>query len=722
MGEDYKIYKSACRMCHGACGVLVHVNNGKVVKIEGDPDSPITRGKICPKGLASIEYMYHPDRITHPMKRVGKRGEGKWERISWEEAYDILIPKLKDLQEKYGKETVAVAHGTGRYHFHHVIRLAHALGTPNWFEPGTAQCFIPRIISSLATYGDLMVTDYGYGEDGKTPECLLCWGKHPYVSGPDAESQFRVKHSLKRGTKLIVVDPRETQMAKMADIWLKVRPSSDDALALSFMNVIINENLYDKHFIEQWTVGFEALKERVQPYSPEWGEKITWVPAEQIRAAARMYATTKPAAMTWGNALEHSNNAFQAGRAVGLLPAITGNIDIPGGNVFGQHLTMETDCWLLETLSEETKNKRIGADTYRVLCSKDGFFPSSNIHYLFKAMRTGKPYPVKALLLCGNNSLVSVANAKRTYETLKCLDFIAAIELFMTPTAEMADLFLPSATWVEANETLSAPLLASTYILPQQKIVQIGECKQPHQIFIEIARKMDLVNGTESLDEVLNDHLKTAGLTFDQLKEKGHHSVPWEYRKHEKNGFRTPSGKVEISCSHAEKLGYDPLPYYAEAPETPISQPELAKKFPYVLSTGGRMQQYFNGEYRQVKGLRRQHPYPLVEISHETAKQHGIKAGDWVWIETIRGRIKQKAKLTHQDNRVVHVSYGWWYPEMPGPEYGIWESNANVLTNDDPPHCPAIGTYQLTGLLCKIYRVEADEDTPETIMQKEVMG
>ncbi len=720
-GQGTKIFKSACRMCHGGCGLLVHVQNGKVIKLEGDPDSPVSRGKICPKGLASIELMYHPDRITHPMKRVGERGRGKWERITWEEAYGILVPKIRELQEKYGNETIAVAHGTGRYYFNHVIRFAHALGTPNWIEPGTAQCFIPRIISSLITYGDLIVTDYGYGEDGKTPECLLCWGKHPYVSGPDAESQFRVKHALQRGTKLIVVDPRQTRMAEMADIWLRVRPSTDDALALGFMHVIINEGLYDKEFVEKWTVGFESLKERVQQYSPERVEEITWVPAEQIRSAARMYATIKPAAMTWGNALEHSTNAFQTGRAVGLLPALTGNIDVPGGNVFGPHLVDEIPLWLLDKLSEETKNKRMGADTYRILCSKEAIIPSANIPLLFKAMRTGKPYPVKGLLLCGNNGLVSFANAKLTHETLTCLDFIAAIDLFMTPTAALADLFLPSATWLEADEILSAPLIAGNFILAQQKIVQVEECKQPEQIFIEIARRMQLPHATESLEELLNESLKPVGLTFAQLKERGYHTVPWQYRKHETNGigFVTPSGKVELYCSYAEMLGYDPLPHYVEAPETPYSLPELAGEFPYVLSTGGRIQQYFNGEFRQIHGLRKQHPYPLVEMSHHTAERHGIRDGDWVWIETPRGRIKQKAKLTDQDDRVVHVSYGWWYPEMPGPEYGIWESNANVLTNDEPPHCPAIGTYQLTGLLCKIYKVRADEETPESWREKE---
>jgi thiosulfate reductase / polysulfide reductase chain A len=709
-----RVYKSACRMCHGGCGVLVHVENGKVVKIEGNPDSPASRGRICPKGLASIDHLYNPNRITYPMKRVGLRGGGKWERITWDEAYDLLTGKIKELQDTYGPETIAVAHGTGRYYFPHVLRFTHAIGSPNWIEPGTAQCFIPRIIMSAVTYGDLIICDYGYND--AHPKCLLCWGKNPYVSGPDAESQFRVKSSLKRGLRLIVVDPRETQMAKMADIWLSVRPGTDAAVALAFNHVIIQEGLYDKEFVEKWTVGFDRLKERVRAYTPEWAAEISWVSAEKIRAAARLYATTKPAAMTWGNALEHNPNAFQNARAVGILPALTGNIDVPGGNILGEQAFDEIDL-LINNLSDETKDKRMGADTYRMLCSRHSALPSANIYTLFKAMRTGEPYPVKGLLLFGNNGLVSFANTSQTYETFKCLDFISVMELYMTPTAALADLILPGATWLEADEISTVPLIAYNNALAQQKTVQIGECKQPEEVFIEVARRLNLSVGTESLEDLLSRQLEPLGVTFAELKEIGHCGRPVQYRKHETNGvgFRTPSQRIELYCSIAEMLGYDPLPYYQEPPESPYSQPELAKKYPYVLSTGGRMQQYFNSEYRGIPSLRRQHPWPLVELNYETADRLGIKDGDWVWIESPRGRIKQKAKLTNQHPRVVHVSYGWWYPEMPGPEYGVWESNANVLTNDEPPHCPAIGTYQLSGLLCTIYKVGENEETPESM-------
>jgi len=718
MNDSIKIFKSACRMCHGGCGVLVHVKDGKVIKIEGDPDSPINRGKICPKCLGSIDHMYHPKRILYPMQRAGERGAGKWKRISWDEAYAVMVDKIQTLQARYGPETIAVGQGTGRYHFQHTIRFAHAIGTPNWFEPGTAQCFIPRIITSVVTYGDLIVTDYGY--DQEYPGCLLVWGKNPYVSGSDCESQFRVKSALKKGPQLIVVDPRETLMAKQADIWLPIRPGTDAALALAFIHVIIYEGLFDKAFVEAWTIGFDQLKERVKDYTPEWAQEITWVAAEKIRSAARLYATTKPAAMTWGNALEHNPNAFQNARSVSVLPALTGNVDIPGGNIIGEHVVADLD-WLLGTLPDATKAKRLGAESYRLLCSPLSVFPSAHIPTIWEAIMNGTPYPVRGMLLFGNNGLVSIANTQNTFATLKELDFLAVMEFYMTPTAELADLILPGATWLEADEIMAAPIAANNYVLAQQKTVQVGECKQPEEVYIEIARRMHLPQGTESLHTLLDMQITPTGLTFAQLCEQGYAYKPVKYRKHENNGFGflTASGKIELACSYAEMLGYDPLPYYVEPPESPYSQPELAEKYPYVLSTGGRMQQFFNSEFRGIPSLRKQHPWPVVEINYATAEKLGIQSGDWVWIESPRGRIKQKAKLTNQHPQVVHVSYGWWYPEMPGPDYGLWESNANVLTNHAPPHCPAIGTYQLSGLLCNVYKVGEDEATPESIFRME---
>ncbi len=705
--QGVKVYKSACRMCHGGCGALVHVEAGEVVKVTGDPESPVSKGRMCPKGLASIEHLYNPNRLKYPLKRVGKRGEGKWERISWDEALDTIADHITATKEKYGIEAVAVGTGTGRHHFRHVCRFAHALGTPNWCEPGLAQCFIPRIHASFMTYGGFPVCDY-YGD--VNPACVLVWGHNPIVSGSDGEIQFRAKDCIKKGTRLIVVDPRRTQLAEQAEIWLQLRPGTDDALALSMINVIITEKIYDNAFVEEWTMGFNRLAERVRDYTPEWAETVTEVPSDTIRAAARLFAKTKPATLEWGVAIEHTPNCLQTVRAVAMLPGITGNIDIPGGWILGTGVIRDVPP-LIENIPEDIRKKRMGADEFRILAGMRSLFPSAHISTLFKAMRTGEPYPIKAFLIFGNNGLISYANSRKVYESFNHLDFISVMDIYMTPTAEMADIVLPAATWLELDEIVGIPFIAFNYVLAQQKIVTFEEARPDEEVFIDLARRMKLPVGIEPLEDLLNDQLSKLGITFEELKEKGWATLPFQYRKYEKRGFRTPSKKVELYSTVLEKQGVDPLPYYREPPESPISTPELSDAYPLILTTGGRSQYYFHSEYRQIPSLRKQDPDPRVEIHPETADKAGIQEGDWVWIETLRGRIKQRAKVTDGIKpNVVNVQHGWWYPEEDTPEHGVWKSNANVLTESGPPYDPAMGTYQLRALLCKIYNADSITD------------
>jgi anaerobic selenocysteine-containing dehydrogenase len=502
-----------------------------------------------------------------------------------------------------------------------------------------------------------------------------------------------------------VVDPREIELAQRADIWLRIRPGTDDALALGMLHIIISEEIYDKEFVEKWTVGFDKLAERVREYPPERVEKITGIAVEQIRKAARMFATSKPATIEWGVALEQTPNCLQTVRSVALLPGITGNIDIPGGWILGMHIFDEVP-YLKENLSNEIKDKRMGADAFKILCSRKAVFPAANIPTLFNAMRTGKPYPVKAFLIFGNNGLLTYGNSKKVYESFMSLDFFTVMDIYMTPTAELADIVLPAATWLEADEVAGMPYVAFNVALVQQKVTRLYESRQPEEVFIDLAQRLDLKVDTEPLEDLFNNQLKRLGITFDELRQKGFVTKPFKYRKYEKSGFHTPSRKVELYSSVLERQGYDPLPYYQEPPESPVSNPALAKEYPLILTTGGRIQQFFNSEYRQVSVLRKQHPDPIVEINPATAQKYNIKEDDWVWIETPRGRIKQKARLNNINPKAVNVQFGWWFPEKEGPQYGVWESNANVLTNTEPPYDPAIGTYQLRALLCRIYKVE----------------
>jgi anaerobic selenocysteine-containing dehydrogenase len=701
--DGMTVLKSVCRSCHGGCGTLLYVQDGELVKVEGDPASPLNRGRLCPIGTVTKDLVYHPDRLKYPMRRVGKRGSGQWDRITWDEALDEIATRLGDIKARYGAESIALGTGTGRHHIRWVSRFGHALGTPNWCEPGFAQCFHPRVNTCILTMGDYPVCDFT-GE--VAAQTIMYWGHNPTNSGPDGETRFNVRDSVAAAKHVIVVDPRETELAKRADLWLQVRPGTDDALGLAMLNVIIGENLIDGEFVRRWTHGYDQLADHVKQYTPEWAEPITWVPADKIRAAARLFAQSKPALLEWGCAIEHTPKCIQTIRALSMIPVLTGNIEIPGGWVFGMHGIGRFPS-LIELLTPEANAKRLGGQQFKLLGGEGADLPAAHIPTLLQAMREGKPYPVKAFLVFGNNTLTTYANSSVVYESLMKLDFMVNADLFMTPTAELADIVLPAASWPELDQIAGLPTIAANVVLGQQRAVRVGECKADEEIFTELARRMNLPGCTEPVRDVLDSQLKGLGITFEELTKKGFVKVPFKYHKHEEGGFRTPTGKIELYSTRLEDMGYAPLPYYEEPPESPVSTPEVAKDYPLVLTTGGRIPFYFNSEHRQLPRLRKARRDPQAEIHPETAARFGIANGDWMTIETRRGRMRQRAKLTTGiDQRVINAEHAWWFPEEEGPEYGVWKSNVNLLTNNEPPYDPAMGTYQLRALLCRVGKAE----------------
>jgi anaerobic selenocysteine-containing dehydrogenase len=358
-------------------------------------------------------------------------------------------------------------------------------------------------------------------------------------------------------------------------------------------------------------------------------------------------------------------------------------------------------------MAPETKALRLGADQFKLLTGDPGGY-SAHIPAVFKAMSEGVPYPIKAFLIFGNNALTTYANSKAIRDALMKVDFLTVTDLFMTPTAELADIVLPAAYWPEIEGTHEAPFGAAYVMGPIQKAVQIGERRTDQEIFIELAKRLKLDKGTESVEEIANMMMANGryGTDYPGLRTKGSVVVPIEYRKHERRGFKTPTGKVELYSTELERLGYAPLPTYEEPPESPYSSPALARDFPLVLTTGHRSPYYFNSEGRQIRRLRKSHKDPRADIHPETARAQGIIDGAWMWIESPRGKVKQRARFSAElDPRVIAAEHGWWFPEEPAPEYGVWTSNINVLTNNAPPYDPAMGTYQLRGLLCRVSAV-----------------
>ena len=333
MDRSTRVVRSSCRGCHGVCQVLVHMEGDRVVRVAGDPDSPTSRGYLCPKGAAGPEVLYHKDRLTHPLKRAGKRGENKWARISWDEAISEIADRLDGVRRESGTEYVAMAQGTGRPYTEYTNRFARTPRHPNFISPGH-NCFLPRVIGSTITVGALPIADiYGFG--GELPACVMNWGcNHAETGAADGMCGAMFKRAFVQAKKKIVVDPRRIGLAESADYWLQLRPGSECALALAMINVIIGEELYDHEFVEKYGFGFDRLAAHVRPFTPVWAHPITRIPASLITETARAFATTKPACIQWGNGIDTSINAFQTGRALLILMGITGNIDVPGGNVF----------------------------------------------------------------------------------------------------------------------------------------------------------------------------------------------------------------------------------------------------------------------------------------------------------------------------------------------------------------------------------------------------
>ena len=691
------VVKSHCRMCHGGCGVLVYCKKGKVVKIAGDPDCPINHGTLCSKGIASPQLAYHPDRLTHPVRRIGAKGSGKWERISWDEALDTIAERILKYKDDHGAESVVMGYGTGRENEAAIYRFANLLGSPNVLTAGHF-CYGPRIATSIITCGTNPIVDYE-----NHPKCIMVWGNNLVISNPDCYKGEPFSVSVDKGAKLIAVDPRLTRIAARADVWLQLRPGTDAALALGMLNVIVNEELYDKEFVKNHVHGWEPFVKRVNEYPLDKVEGITWVPKDKIKEAARLFATTKPAAIQWGVAIEQQINCADNNRSLMALMGITGNIDVPGGQVlftppkirnvgqFGAH----------KQLPRAQAQKRLGGDRFRLA----GNFAIINPKCVWDAILEEKPYPVKMLFLISSNPVVTRAHAREVYRALEKVEFMAVSDFFLTPTAELADVVLPAATWLEMDY-IGDFWKRHGYILPRRKVIQVGECRSDHEMLNDLAHRVGQGKyWWDTFEGGLDYILEPIGMTWQEFKAMDYIRGEVSYQKYKERGFSTPTKKFELYSTLLEKWGYDPLPQHREPPESPYSKPELYQHYPYILITGTRSPGFFHTENRQVPWLRELHRDPVVEIHPNTAEKEGIKEGDWVVIESPRGKVRQKAKLFEgMDPRLIGAQHGWWFPEKKDPGHGWDESNINILTDNAYEGCdPAMGATSIRTLLCRIY-------------------
>ena len=725
------IKKANCIWCKGECGVLAYVKDGRLVKLEEDPDFPKkvwppTKG--CVRFKAAAEYFYHPHRLNFPLKRVGQKGEGKWQQISWVQALDEIANRLKTIIGNYGGEAVAWNMGTGpRTEPALMERFFRIIGTPNNIMSGQI-CFFPRSTVACAIVG--YHSEYSVRPETK---CIVLLGVEPLIARPQVAPAILA--AKKNGAKVIVIDPRPTRSASMADVWLRLRPGTDCALLMGMINIIIKEGLYDKDFVENWCYGFDELKERAEQYPPEKVEMITQVPADKIIEAARIYAQNRPGCFSEGMGVEHLQNNAQALHARWILAGLTGNIDVSGGEeLSGPHPEIRTAGEVLPKveLPEEQLKKQIGADRFKLFSWQGARLLADNTEkvwgkrlggrtishapLVYRAIINGEPYPVRAMVTAAANPMLNQANTKLVYRALKSLDLYVVMDMFRTPSAELADYVLPSACWLEVPFLHDKSGYYRAFDAGEAALPSTMPGEYEHKDDYEVWRELSIRLGKGELmpwksREAYYDHLlEPTGYTHNEFVHKVRYGLKnLGFKKYERVGFATPTGKVEFYSTVFKKLGYDPLPQFEEPAETPISDPELAKEYPLRLITGGRAREYYHSEWRQIDSVRRRRPNPIMQINPTTAASLGINEGDWVWIETLRGRVRQKTELLDgMDPGVVHAENGWWYPELPGEEpwlHGVWESNINVVLNDDPEVCNQItGSWPLKTALCKVYK------------------
>jgi anaerobic selenocysteine-containing dehydrogenase len=679
MAKTVREVLTDCTLCYHSCGTKVTVEDGKAVKVEGLKSHPLNKGKLCPKGEVALENIYDPNRLKYPMKRV-KEG---WERITWDQALSEIASKLLKLKKEFGPSVLGVFSGSIGVENLEMVGLTQrfkaAFGSPNFFSVESI-CYRMRIRTRQITFGK-------YPTEELNSKLYILWGHNPAES--DFPLQLAIEENLKEGAKIVVIDPKRIPLAERAEMYLRIRPGTDGALALAMINVIINENLYDKDFIDKYTFGFDKLAPHTKKYTPEWAEKITWILAEDIRKLARLFGKTKGASIYQGtNTQDQTANGTQNSRAFSVLQVITGNINNPGGWVVSPRLK-------LGNVGMDVEGEPLGTDQYPLFYEVWG---RKSPYGVVTCVPESIPEKIKAFFVIGGNPVISMPDSNAFKAAFKKLELLVVHDLFMTETGEVAHYVLPACSHLEKwglaytyNVCHCLPYL----MLRKKAIDPFYESWPEWKFFTELAKKLDMGDRFpwKSEEELVAFELAPTGLTFKQLLEGKPEGAYYQQKEYGmKDGqFSTPTKKIEIYSEALEKVGFDPLPTYLEPRRSPLSSPQLLEKYPLILSTGNRNLYYTHGQFRRIKKLIEKNPEPKAEIGPKTAMQYGIKEADEIIIETNRGVVRMKA---HVDKRVaegvVLIPHGW-----PG------EANVNRLTDAECRE-PIMGYPDMKSLLCAV--------------------
>jgi len=650
------------------CGIVYYLKGPVITRLEARKDHNYPNNTICSKGYAQLQDQYHPERLRYPLKRTNPKGQpAKWKRISWDEAMKEIAKNLNEVKAKYGADKVCFFTGDPKEMRPALQRLAYSFGSPN-FGTESSTCFRSVSLGSLLLSG---LPRPGAGPGKETKNCFI-WGvNQSYSMATAMKPLLRAKAA---GVRYFVVDPRKTPMVRTLDgFHLALRPGTDGALALGMMNVVINEGLYDKEFVDKWVYGFDELKAYVQEFTPEKTARITGVPAERIREAARAFSAGPSTVMVSASPVVHHTNGNQNIRAVFTLFAITGNFDRPGGMVVppAPVLPSTTDghpvfCRRSDLLPK-LHSLRADLDYFPVWAE---LVPEIQMNRLPEYVDRGR---IRAMLLFGGNAKMW-PQPDLYQKAIAKLDFSAAVDIFYRPwTHDYVDLLLPAAT---CFERLAPAAVFGRSVYQRQPVKPLGEAREDWKIITDIGAALGLTkeffNG--NLEAVINEDLKPTGLTVEQLRKADGSMVtvpaaqgptPKKYelgmlRPDKLPGFNTPTGKIEVYSTILKKHGIDPLPTYREPVDSPVSNPGMAKKYPLVFMTGARVPFYTHTKWRDVPWVSEFQPEPVVNLNPGDAAAQGIREGDKVVIENAHGQVLVKAHLTEMvPAGMVDMFHGW---------------------------------------------------------------
>lgn len=708
-----------CGICPGGCGVEIEFSDGKIERLRPLQDHPA--GVVCPRGAKAKEIVYSPDRLMHPLARVGARGEGRFERVSWEAALDRIAERLFEIKSRFGAEAVMTYIGRGLFDSGLVEAFAppglnnfssksliFPFGSPNNAGCGSICQTSYGMLAAIPTFGFSMDTTYA---DFGNARLVVVWGANPATDSPPT-AVGKILAAKRKGARVIAIDHMRSHAAGIAHQWIPVRSGTDGALALGMINVVIRERLYDEAFVRDWTLGFEELREYAARFTPEEVERITRVPAGVVVETARAIATAKHATLSMYTGLEYTDSGVQNLRAVFILFAITGNLDVPGGIMLRAR---RASPYRRTDVAPPRHVKPIGYDRYPLFCEL-----TQAAHFMEapRAILNGDPYPIKALIVGGASIITGYPDPDLWRRCFEALDLLVVTDRFMTADGQYADFVLPATTYFENRGYQKFP----GYVQLRERVIEpLGESRPDYWIFTQLARRLgygDVFPEDEDalIEFVLRDH--PVGL--DELRrhpEGMPFGKPEETRKYEsgqlrgdgKPGFPTPSGKVEIAASLLARYGFDALPKYTDPREGPGADPELARAYPLVLNTGARIQSTYRSQHLNIPGLLAMQPEPQVLIHPDDAAARGIEDGELVNVCTPRGKVPFSARVTDAVmTGGVEVNVGGGGPI----QARAWRrANANYLT-DFNGRDPISGFPTFKALLCDVQKVVADAERP----------